>query len=255
MDNRLIRMWLLLSLGVLLKGAVSAQTGVTTLGIQFRPMIPNQFVGDFRETADNGEIVATLAPRFGRNVGMVVRRGFTNMWSFETGITLVQRNFGLSYEVPGLQESEELRFRFIGYELPLQGLVYVRLGRQLWMNASGGVSVNFFPTDVASRSSLRRDTLVYDFYQDTFKRRWIQTGLLVNYGFEWRTKESGYFYLGASYHRPVREIAYVKASLDVNMDPTSVIFTMNGEYLTLDLRYFFHEDPARKKRKMKAPGS
>lgn len=230
--------------------SVGAQERVTTIGLQFKPMLPAKFFGVGPESIDNGEIIADFLPRFGRNVGVVVRQGINRMWSFETGITQVQRNFHIDYRVPGLDEVNRLSFRFIGYEVPLQGLVYVQLGKQLWMNASAGVSLNMFPSDAASRNSLRRDTLVYDFYQDTFRKRWIQMAALINYGFEWRTSKSGFFYLGASLHRPFTEIAFVKAGLDINTDPTSLVYTMTGNYFTVDLRYFFHEDPARRQKKM-----
>ena len=227
----------------------SSQERVTTLGIQFKPMIPSKFFGTSAEIATNGEFTAEFTPRIGHNVGMIVRHGFTKMWSFETGISLVQRNYSLDYTVPGLAKVEQLTFRFIGYEIPVQGLIYVRLGKQLWMNASGGLSLDMYPSDITSRSSVRQDTLVYDFYQDTFRRKWIQLAVLANYGFEWRTKESGFFYLGASFHRPFQEVAYTKASLEVNTNPSSLVYPLSGSYLTVDLRYFFHEDPEKKQKK------
>ncbi len=241
----------------LLCGALPSysQERVTTLGIQFKPMIPSVFFGTSAEVATNGEFTAEFTPRIGHNFGMVVRHGFTKMWSLETGISLVQRNYYIDYTVPDLQQKQRLSFRFIGYEIPVQGLIYVRLGKQLWMNASGGLSLDMYPSDVLSRSSIRQDTLVFDFYQDTFRRKWIQLAVLANYGFEWRTKESGFFYLGASFHRPFQEIAYTKASLDINTNPSSLVYPLSGSYLTVDVRYFFHEDPEKKVKKMrKSPG-
>ncbi|MFN9801402.1 MAG: hypothetical protein ACK54P_15400, partial [Bacteroidota bacterium] len=132
---------------------------------------------------------------------------------------------------------------------PLQGLVYVRLGKQLWMNASGGVCLDMYPSDIATSTSVRRDTMVYDFSQDTFRRRWIQVAILANYGFEWRTRKSGFLYLGASFHRPFQEIAYTKSTVTINTNPSSVVYELAGSYLTVDLRYFFHEDPQRRKAK------
>jgi hypothetical protein len=180
-------------------------------------------------------------------MGMVIRRGLNKNWSFETGINLVQRNYTLTFDHPILEEKQELDFRFIGYEIPLQGMIYVRLGDHLYMNASGGVSIDLYPTDVQSQVSSRRDTLRFDFFQRTFKNSWVQVALLANYGFEYRTKEDGYFYFGASFHRPFADIAQTAVQFDINTNPTRINYALSGSYLTLDFRYFFHEDPDRKR--------
>jgi len=71
--------------------------------------------------------------------------------------------------------------------------------------------------------------------------------LLANYGFEYRTKEDGYFYFGASFHRPFADIAQTAVQFDINTNPTRINYALSGSYLTLDFRYFFHEDPDRKR--------
>jgi len=250
MDYRLMgKTFFLVCFMVLVAYLARAQERVTTLGIQFKPMIPSQFFNTDGEVFDNGEFIAELTPRFGHNFGMVVRHGITRMWSIETGISLVQRNFTINWQVPGLNSEVSSRYRFVSYEIPLQGLVYVRLGKQLWMNASGGVCLDMYPSYIATSTSVRRDTMVYDFSQDTFRRRWIQVAILANYGFEWRTRKSGFLYLGASFHRPFQEIAYTKSTVTINTNPSSVVYELAGSYLTVDLRYFFHEDPQRRKAK------
>ena len=65
---------------------------------------------------------------------------------------------------------------------------------------------------------------------------------LSNLGLELRTKEKGYFYVGASLNTPFNEITatqlryYYENNLSTKFDP---IF-LNGNYVTLDLRYFFN---------------
>jgi hypothetical protein len=251
MDYRITQNVWLIALCSLLGLSVSAQERVTTLGVQFKPMVPSKFFGTAGQEITNGEFTAQVDPRFGHNFGMVVRHGLTKVWSFETGISLVQRNFRMNWSVPGLDAQSSVNYRFVSYEIPVQALVYVRLGKQLWMNASGGMCIDMYPSDIASATSSRRDTVVYDFVQDTFRRRWIQISVLANYGFEWRSKESGFFYIGASFHRPFQEIAYTRTSVTINSNPSSAVLEMNGSYLTLDLRYFFHEDPERRRKQSK----
>lgn len=241
---------LALLLGLLtLFPSAGGQERVTTLGIQFKPMIPSRFFNTSREESSNGEFNAAFVPTLGYNFGMIVRHGITRAWSVESGINLVQRNYHIDFETPQLSGSTRLSFRLIGYEIPFQALFYVRLGKQLWMNASGGFSLDMYPSDVASFDDRRRDTLVVDFSQQTFRRRWIQMALLANYGFEWRTRERGFFYFGASFHRPFNEIALTEATVIVNTDPSSLRYALGGSYLTADIRYFFHEAPERRRRR------
>lgn len=174
-------------------------------------------------------------------MGMVLRRGISKNWSFETGINYVRRNYKLKFEYPLLSEPQELSYRFIGYEIPLQALVYVRLGTNTWMNASGGASIDFYPTDIIAQKSVGEDSIFYNVAQKTFRRRWVQVSLLANYGFEYRTRNKGYWYAGVSYHRPFRTIAITRAYVLSQRETVFIDQEINGSYLTLDLRYFFHE--------------
>jgi hypothetical protein len=229
----------------------TSQENVTTLGVQFKPMITSKFFGTTAESVQNGDLNLDFNPKFGINFGMIIRKGLTKNWSFETGINLVQRNYSIQFNHPILDEPAKLNFRFIGYEIPLQGMIYVRLGKNLFMNASGGFSFDMYPTNVESQTDARRDTLRFDFFQTTYRNRWVQFSVLANYGFEYRSKESGYFYLGATFHRPFSDIALTAARFELNSYPTRVEFPISGSYLTVDLRYFFAEDPERKKAKNK----
>lgn len=238
----------ILSFVIIVTGDAKAQENVTTLGIQVKPMIPSRFLNTGPTSAERENLSVNLTPKLGWNFGMMIRRGITKMWSFETGINLVQRNYNLTFNSTELPETAELNFRLIGYEIPVQGLIYVQLGKQLWMNVSGGVSLDLYPSNIQSSDFIRRDSVTYDFYQKTFRNGWLQTSVLANIGFEWRTKKDGYFYLGTSYHRPFRYMGFVSAEFTPNNLATQRIeFPVSGNYLTADLRYFFHENPERKK--------
>lgn len=227
-----------------------AQMNVTTFGLQIKPMVPSKFFGSGPDSASVENLSIGFTPKFGLNLGMVIRRGLTKSWSFETGINMVQRNYELEYSHPFLKSNQKLKFRYIGYEIPLQALVYVRLTDKLWMNASGGVSIDLYPSDVRSLNSIFQDTSAVDFEQLTIKNNWIQLSLLANYGFEWRTKEKGYFYFGASFHRPFSNIGTTIASLSINNNASeSLAYALKGSYLTADFRYFFHEKPEKRKKK------
>jgi len=231
----------------------SQAQSLTKFGIQLKPMIPSKFFGSGAEDVTNGEYSVGVTPLMGYNFGMVVRRDFGKMWSLETGISTVQRNYRIKYFHPSFTENPDLSFRFIGYEIPLQMLVYVRLGKKMWMNASGGASIDFYPSEVESFTDLQKDTLVLDISQTTYRTSWLQFAILANVGFEYRTKESGGFYFGTSFHRPFREIATTITNAELNGNPSALAFQLSGTYLTLDFRYFFHENPNRKKTPVRRP--
>jgi hypothetical protein len=244
----IIRIHIVISFLIAWSASVLAQQGVTTFGVQFKPMIPSAFFETGPVSYATDELNMTLDPRFGINFGCVVRKGLTPIWSFETGINLVQRNYDLSFAHKELPAPEKMTYRFIGYEIPLQGLLYMRLGKQLYVNASGGMSVDLYPSNVETSNGYFVDTLAFDFYQKTIRQRWLQASVLANLGFEWRTQKSGYFYFGASYHRPFQSIGYVYAEMQIDTNPATAVFAINGNYLTIDLRYFFHEDPERRRK-------
>ncbi|MCB0762235.1 MAG: PorT family protein [Flavobacteriales bacterium] len=225
-----------------------AQENVTTFGIQVRPIIPSKFFNSGTEIVEEGDLELVVDPRVGYNFGMVMRRGFTRFFSLETGISLVRRNYNLSFTHRAYNETLQIKHAFVGYEVPVQGLIYVRLGDRVWMNGSAGVSFDFYPSNTFESANNQRDTLTFVFEQRTNRLNWVQVALMANYGFEFRTKKAGYFYLGATYHRPFSPIARSKSTYVLSGFPTTLETELSGSYLTLDFRYYFHEDPERKKK-------
>lgn len=240
--NRAIRtLPLLYSVLLLAAGSrtatVRAQAGVATVGIQVKPVIPLDFfdpVVPLEQGALRGNVTLTGGYAF----GMSVRVGLTNTISLETGILQIQRNYryALLNDTSGYADSAA--FRYIGYEIPITALAYIRLGERMWMNAALGFSLDAYPSDVQKDVERGR---IY-----VYRNNWAQFGALANLGVEYRTERSGYFYLGASFHRPFGSIAVADLTY---YGPTFFPYTVRGEldggYLTVDLRYYFHEDPDR----------
>jgi len=228
---------------------LSAQENVTTLGVQIKPMITSKYFGTGTENVDEGELKVNFQPNLGWNFGMIIRRGITKNWSFESGICMAQRNFTMTFDHPDLLEKKQMKFRYICYEIPLQGLIFVKLTDELYMNASAGFSLDLYPSNIETSTYEYLDTNRFDFYQKTFRNGWIQASILANYGFEYRTTSKGYFYFGASYHRPFSHIGTTAILFEKNTDPLRLQVLLGGNYLTADFRYFFHEKPERKKPK------
>ena len=237
---------LLYSLLLLLVGFnANAQERVTTFGFQLKPIIPIQFfdAGTQEQTVNNIEYINT--PKLGMSFGMVIRMGFTKSLSLETGINVLRRNFDLTINDVDSNFSGTSQFRLLNYEIPVQGLVYVRLNRQMYMNVSGGLSFDIYPTPLFTSDTY--------FANAVNRNNWLQTSLIANVGWEYRTEKSGYFYFGASFHRPFqvifREFVTYKGEAGNRREETT--FDLTGNYITLDFRYFFHEDPEKKGKKQK----
>lgn len=223
-----------------------AQEKVVTAGIQFKPIFSSKFFNTGPENALSQGIGFEIKPQSGYCIGMVIRRGITNTISFEGGINYVKRNFKISVTDPDSAVNTGSEFGMVGYEIPLQGLVFIQLSDKIFMDVALGVSMDFYPSDI--------NTYTDYFVHYSARHSWFSPAILANLGWEYRTEKSGFFYVGASYHRPFnttftsyvqyrnREIPYPEGKMD-----------LQGNYLTLDLRYFFHSDPEKRKKKVRKP--
>lgn len=220
-----------------------SQERVSTVGIQIKPIIPVQFFDAGKQEVNQNNIQFINQPKMGLSFGMVIRKGFTDALSLETGINFLKRNYDLTINDPENSLSETSSFRIVNYEIPVQGLVYVRLGRQMFMNVSGGFSVDIYPTPLYTYD---------DYFTNAVNRNnWAQISLIANIGWEYRTEKSGYFYFGASLHRPFSTMMREFVNYNGYNKNEEIIIDLTGNYLTLDIRYFFHEDPEKKKKKLK----
>jgi len=214
---------------------IFAQQKITTVGIQIKPIIPSAFFTPAKSVIQD-DVNFNMSLHSGFSGGMVVRHGFSDLLAMETGINYVKRKYDL--EITDGNASISSQFRIIGYEIPLSLLVYIRLGEQLFMNVSMGHSLDMFASNVQS----------YDdsFIQKSFRKNLFQSAIIANVGWEYRTRKSGYIYLGASYHRPFSYIYTSEIRYQGRLVPA--VTTLSGNYLTIDLKYFFYEDPHKKTR-------
>ncbi|HNQ61173.1 MAG TPA: hypothetical protein PKJ62_02195 [Bacteroidia bacterium] len=211
---------------------------MTTVGLQVKPIFPVNFIGTGETLNSDLDVDFTLGLKSGYSFGMVVRRGFSDLISLESGINYVKRKYNL--KIQDQDYSREANFRIIGYEIPVSMLVYIQLSEKLYMNVSMGSSLDMFASAV--------QTFDTNFNQVSFRNHVAQGAVIANIGWEWRTEKSGYIYIGASYHRPFNYIylsrtEYVKPN-KLPTDPNAFSeVELLGNYLTIDFRYFFHEDP------------
>jgi hypothetical protein len=234
--KRITFIFLLISLGF---ADANAQKRVLTVGLQFRPIIPITFVNSDDQTQTGEGFEFSIIPKFGYSAGINIRYGITERISLETGLGFVQRNYAISMKTELYQR--DTSFRIIGYELPIMALVFIPLGKRFYMNASVGVQLTAYPSNVQTG-----DTAFTSFSSRTSM---INGGGIANLGWEYRTEKSGYIYLGATYHLPFKYI-YDTAVKRVNQGTDAFVFgKLNGSYLTVDIRYLFPEFPLPERRK------
>ncbi len=235
--------FILLIISVFNRQSIS-QDNVLTAGIQIKPIFTSKFFNTGSQSKDSSGVRFDLNPKGGYCVGAIVRYGITNRVSAETGINFIKRPYQISITNDSLSFSGTSPFAIIGYEIPLSALVFIQLSEYIFMDASLGMSFDFFPSSVQSED---------EYFKHLGRRRsWIFPAVTANLGYEYRTVKSGYFYLGASYHRPFRDIFENTFIYYINDKYFSgQRFLLSGNYLTVDFRYYFHEDPLKKQKKKK----
>ncbi len=216
---------------------VLAQQGVTTFGLQVKPVVPLEFF-DPLTAVSRDRLSGSIELTGGLAYGMLIRHGITKSISLETGINQIRRRYDLriTNDTSGYDGTGKLRW--IGYEVPVTGLVFIRLGERSYMNTALGFSVDMYPSNAVVDIEEGRLFL--------FRNNWVQLGVVGNIGLEYRTEKSGIFYLGATYHRPFGPMSTADLTYyGPDFFPYTLRTDLSGSYLTVDLRYFFHEDPDR----------
>jgi hypothetical protein len=225
---------------VLLSGNILAQRSKKekledfTFGVQFKPLIPVNYFGIEDKVLTDTIAEINVDAKFGYSLGMVMRRNFSSKFSLETGINYTRRNYNIISNEFIRDTTDKADFGFVTYEFPIEALFYIRLTDQLYMNTAAGFGINYFASDV---QSVGENFLIQ---QITTRVRWMDFTLLANLGFEFRTEEKGNFYLGASLVNPFRDLMFTRINYYYENNKYQQYQTnLRGNYLTLDLRYFF----------------
>src|SRR5690606_30829327 len=62
----------ILLLSVVLSFSAAAQKGVTTFGLQYKPIVPNTLIGFFEQDFDDPPFYSTVKQKFGHSAGMMI---------------------------------------------------------------------------------------------------------------------------------------------------------------------------------------
>lgn len=209
-------------------------------GLVASPVFPSDFLGT--KTTVFNDPTETMTITFNQTTGFMfgasVRIGLTRLMSLETGLTQIRRNFQVGMSIPDSNISSQKTFSFVSYDLPLNALIYVQMTENVFMNASLGMSIAHYPSDI--RDTIQpggKDFLVQE------GRRTERTHLAVNagIGFEYRTLKAGTFYVGGGGKIPLKQIM-IGVGVLKEAGSSNQLFAykaVDGSFLSLDLRYYF----------------
>src|SRR5687767_3579069 len=190
-----------------IKGGVSnddekKQKTFVTIGPEINLILPTDFGA--RPNVFYQDTMFKFYPNLGYRFGACLRFDFSRTFSFQTGLFYISRSYtaqvGRSNSIKTEIESEyyNRQMNYVGFELPIMGLFYVQLGRKWFMNNAVGFSVDFFPSSIVGLAN--DSNIKYVAYGG--RNSWIVPSMKAAIGFEYRSENSGYFYLGGQFHRP-----------------------------------------------------
>ncbi|MCH2230558.1 MAG: PorT family protein [Crocinitomicaceae bacterium] len=210
-------------------------------GIQIRPLFPAKYVGDKEHTfstteADSIQYSSTITQRLGYSFGVTVRAGLTKLIALETGINFSQRNFDLSIDLADSNIHAKNDMSFINYDIPVNVLFYIPLSENFYMNASLGGSLTFKPTEIGVVTKPAGNN---EFSSTSITNNKFGVALNANVGFEYRTKKSGFFYLGGSVQVPMAPIFNLQTTYAHEGYRNSIYGDVSGSYFAIDIKYFF----------------
>lgn len=208
----------------------------TYFGIQVRPIFPTKFIGDPTVTVSGNGFESSITQRLGYGFGGTIRASLTKLIAIETGINFTQRYFDISVALPDSNVYGEKSMMFVEYDIPINALFYVQLSDKIFMTASLGVAIIYKPTDTFVQ--IRPEGKHYfDLYG--VRDNSVGLDLNANVGFEYRTRKTGFFYIGGSARVPFAPLFEYAAFYKYDANFVLHSKDVNGSFLTLDFKYFF----------------
>lgn len=222
--------------------SLNAQQGETIFGMQYKPIVPNRFIGEYERNYDTLPVFqSSSTQKFGNSLGMIFRHYFKDNVALETGINFTKRKFDLHFELDDslVKATLDTSVSFINYQIPVSALVFVRLSDEMYMNASVGINFDFYPTEIGTQKTIDINN---QFVQRGYRTEWVQLGANANFGFEYRTRKKGTFYLGATYNQPFGNTMRFTMAWTNSASSVAVRDYIKGGFLTVDFRYYLPLD-------------
>ena len=217
-----------------------------TGGLSIRPIFPSKTFGNGSIPFDTAGVNFTINPKISYSAGAVIRRSFTKLLSMEAGLNYTRRVYSMKV-VDTNNLTTFIDYRTISFNFPVQGIVSVQLSKQVFSSLGFGLVFDIYPSDILVKQGV--------FYNvGGLRTSLIGGSLLVNFGFEYRTKQDGILYLGGSYNRPFQNIYYNEITYDIDGRRLQKGSYLSGSYIALEFRYYLQPSLIKKKEKKKKKG-
>jgi hypothetical protein len=209
-----------------------------TAGPEISFTLPTHFGSD--NTAFAGDTLFRMDPVLRFRFGCALRFDFSKNFSFQTGLYYISRQHRVRVGPANVNQQDfssvifENTINYIGYEIPLMFLAYARLGEKTFLNNSVGVSLDFFP------SSAQRLDQEKEFKLFMGRNSWMVPALKASVGFEYRTDNYGYLYLGGNFHQPFFSLAdlFIERNNTQEFGLQAQRIAVPGTYFSIDFKYF-----------------
>lgn len=243
--SRYLRKLLITSLVVICGLATNAQERKVSFGFQAEPIIPTRL---FRITTDvtnvldsisGNEVSFSSTPRYGYAFGAILKFDFSQNFSFETGINYLVRSYKIEVNEPGYKVA--LKFNEDSYEIPLTAKYFIRLGENLYLGNSAGLSMIFIPGSLQTKAvkGAESDPDHYRFEQHSYIRRTMVPAFKGGFGLNFRFEDQSQLYLETHYRLFSvfydTRLLYFNASTRTNQQ--NIRIKSIGDYFGFSIKY------------------
>jgi len=219
----------------------------TIFGIQVSPILPTNFLEKNDYTFQSDTVNYSINSQASFSYGVEIRHYFTYRFAVNTGIMYTKRNIKVDYSSEHTTNNNRLTdttftrdLKFIAFEIPVRASGYVRLSKEIYMSIAGGVNINFYPSDI-------RVDNVYVQRMGTFGWMFFQLGVSASLGWEYRTKDSGIFFIGGSYQTRFDNMASILLFEKETIHKADYYHNITGSYFSIDFKYFFPINESKKR--------
>lgn len=199
-------------------------------GFQFKPILGSGVFSNVIETGNTDSVNIGIQQDFGFSFGMTIRKQFTKILAFETGLRLTQRNFTTRIDSIQGNYSNSLGYRMVAYDIPFKAMIRLRSSDNSYFSVSLGGQMDLYPSDIFAYNN--------EWQVQVNRKSWIQGSFVANVGWEIHPTKKGIFYMGLSYNQPFTTpyVALV-GSRSSNYSISNI--KQNGSSFALDFRYYF----------------
>jgi hypothetical protein len=210
----------------------------THFAFQLRGLVPNKFSEQRTNTVFNDTLTSSIKSKYGFSFGGVIRRRYTDRLGIEMGLNICKRYYDVSTGIPDSNQFFTKDFAFTNFELPVNGLVFIKLSERFYTNAGLGISAIYKPSSVAAEEFKENKG---EFSMAGIVEKKFNLNINAQLGFEFVSDRSGIFYLGGSAHIPTGTLFYFYSKYNyANSDIFSaVVYNQRSPFFTLDLRFYF----------------